>query len=143
MAGYYWYNCSNCHYRAERYRNIKKCPLCGGKLIRLEPEFACYHITTRDRLDSILEDGLVPNSKPNWFTAETPYVMLSLYPYWWLYGNAVLIEIKDPAIRREYFSDPEGLRWNKIIKPEYFNAVIECRPSTKFEKSKGRKQTNE
>ena len=61
----------------------------------MKKEFCCYHITTRDRLESILQDGLVPNSKPNWFKAETPYIMLSLYPYWWLYKDAVLIEIKD------------------------------------------------
>ena len=103
-----------------------------------EPEFACYHITTKDRLASILESGLIPNSKPNWFTSETPYIMLSLYPYWWLYKDAVLIEIKDPAIKQEYFDDPEGLRWGEIIKPEYFNAVIEYKLNVAFEKLRGR-----
>ena len=104
----------------------------------MSKEFACYHITTRDRLPSILENGLVPNSKPNWFTSETPYMMLSLYPYWWLYEDAVLIEIKDPNIKRKYFDDPEGLRWNKIIEPKYFNAVIEYKLNAEFEKSRGR-----
>ena len=101
-------------------------------------EFACYHVTTRQRLPDILKEGLRPNAKPSWFFAETPYVMLSLYPYWWLYQNreawglpavseddVVLIEIKDPAIRREYFDDPEGLRWPEVINPEHFNAVVE------------------
>lgn len=138
MPSYYWYKCNNCSYRAERYRNIKKCPECSGQLVRLEPEFACYHITIKDRLGSILENGLIPNSKPNWFTSKTPYIMLSLYPYWWLYKDAVLIEIKDPAIKREYFDDPEGLRWGEVIKPENFNAVIECKLNMAFEKSKGR-----
>ena len=138
MPSYYWYKGSNCSFRDERYRNIKKCPECGRELVRLEPEFACYHITTRDRLPSILENGLVPNSKPNWFTSKTPYIMLSLHPYWWLYNDAVLIEVKDPAIKREYFDDPEGLRWGEVIKPENFNAVIECRLNVVFEKSKGR-----
>ena len=138
MPSYYWYKCDSCHYRAERYRNIKKCPECGGQLIRLALEFVCYHVTTRDRLASILENGLIPNSKPNWFTAETPYVMLSLFPCWWLYKNAVLIEVKDPDIKREYFDDPEGLRWGRIIKPEHFNAVIDYNLNRDFENQQNR-----
>ena len=137
MPSYYWYKCSGCSYRAERYRNIKKCPECGGQLVRIKTEFACYHTTTKDRLKSILDNGLVPNSKPNWFTSETPYIMLSLSPYWWLHKDAVLIEIKDPAIKREYFTDPEGLRWGEIIKPEYFNAVIEYKLNVVLEKLRG------
>lgn len=140
MPQNYWYECDNCRCRAERYRNVKKCLECGGNLTRIATEFACYHITTKDRLESILTNGLVPNSKPNWFTAETPYVMLSLYPYWWLYEDAVLIEIKDPAIKREYFTDPEGLRWGRIIKPECFNAVIECKFNVLFEKLRWQRQ---
>ena len=101
-------------------------------------EFACYHITTKDRLASILRDGLIPDSKPNFFTSKTPYIMLSLYPYWWLNDDAVLIEIKDPTIKRSYFDDPEGLRWDRVIKPEYFNAVIECKLNADFEKLRGR-----
>ena len=104
----------------------------------MKKEFACYHVTTRDRLGSILGNGLVPNSEPNWFTRETPYVMLSLHPYWWLYGDSVLIEIKDPSIKREYFDDPEGLRWDKIIQPEHFNAVIDFTVNADFEASRGR-----
>lgn len=101
-------------------------------------EFCCYHVTTKDRLPDILENGLKPNSVPSWFTSETPYVMLSLYPYWSLYRNrkawgleevsedkVVLIEIKCPEIKREYFDDAEGLRWGDIIAPKYFNAVVE------------------
>ena len=66
--------------------------------------------------------------------------MLSLYPYWSLYknrkarglgeveeDNVVLIEIECPKIKRSYFDDPEGLRWPYIIKPKYFNAIIEFR----------------
>lgn len=90
-----------------------------------EQEFCCYHITTKDRLKSILKNGLIPNSKPSWFTRRTPYVMVSLYPYWGLYDNPVLIEISDPAIKREYFDDPEGLRWPYSIEPKYFRAVVE------------------
>lgn len=88
-------------------------------------EFCCYHVTTKDRLDNILKNGLVPNSKPNWFKSETPYIMLSLYPYWSLYnGELILIEIKDPAIKRKYFDDSEGLAWHHIVEPKYFNAII-------------------
>ncbi len=101
-------------------------------------EFCCYHITTKDRLPNILAEGLKPDSKPNWFTSETPYVMLSPYPYWWLYKDAVLIEIKDPAIKPEYFDDPEGLRWPYPIVTEYFNAVIEYNLNKEFEASRGR-----
>lgn len=89
-----------------------------------DSEFCCYHVTTEDRLESILSGGLIPNSEPSWFTSKTPYVMLSLYPYWSLYEKPVLIEVKDPAIKRKYFDDPEGLRWPSTISPEYFNAVI-------------------
>ena len=103
-------------------------------------EFCCYHITTKDRLPSILKDGLQPNSVPSWFTSKTPYIMLSLYPYWSLYKNrkawglkevaedtVVLIEIKCPRIKRGYFDDPEGLGWRYTIKPKYFNAIVEFR----------------
>lgn len=88
-------------------------------------EFCCYHITTKDRIKDILSYGLVPNSEPNWFSSRTPYIMLSLYPYWSLYDEPVLIEVKDPAIKREYFDDPEGLRWPSTINPRYFRAIIE------------------
>lgn len=98
----------------------------------------CYHITTKDRLSNILSNGLIPNSKPNWFTSETPYIMLSLHPYWWLYKDAVLIEIEDPAIKRSYFDDPEGLRWVHRILPKHFRAIVEYRLNTEFEKSVGR-----
>lgn len=91
----------------------------------MKREFCCYHVTTRDRLADILREGLAPNSKPNWFTHRTPYVMLSLYPYWSLHNNPILIEIKDPAIKQAYFDDPEGLRWPRTIEPRYFNAIIE------------------
>jgi len=114
-------------------------------------EFACYHVTTRDRLSSILRDGLVPNSEPSWFTSKTPYVMLSLYPYWWLYqnrkvwglpevkqGDIILVEIKDPAIKRKYFDDPEGLRWDRVIEPKYINAVVDFKLNADFEALKGR-----
>ncbi len=30
----YWYYCDRCEYRAYRYRNVKRCPHCGGNLIR-------------------------------------------------------------------------------------------------------------
>ncbi len=91
----------------------------------MKREFCCYHVTIKDRLPSILANGLVPNSTPSWFNSNTPYVMLSLYPYWSLHdGELILLEIKDPAIKRKYFDDPEGLRWPHIIKPEYFNAII-------------------
>jgi 5'-nucleotidase len=30
----YWYYCDRCDYRAYRYRNVRRCPRCGGNLIR-------------------------------------------------------------------------------------------------------------
>lgn len=94
--------------------------------MNIELEFCCYHVTLKDRLPSILQNGLQPNSKPSWFYNKTPYIMLSLYPYWSLYDkDCVLLEIKDPSIKRDYFDDPEGLRWDKVILPEHINAVVE------------------
>jgi len=117
----------------------------------MDKEFVCYHITTKDRLPSILKDGLKPNSKPNWFKLKTPYIMLSKYPYWWLYqnreawglkpvdgNNIILLEIKNPEIKPEYFVDPEGLRWGKNISLKYINAVIEFKVNADFEALKGR-----
>jgi rRNA maturation endonuclease Nob1 len=33
----YWYHCQCCEYRAYRYRNVKRCPDCGGELVREDP----------------------------------------------------------------------------------------------------------
>lgn len=95
-------------------------------------EFSCFHITTEDRLDNILKCGLNPNSPRNRSAKKAPHIMLSLYPYWSLYDNfkknacLILIEIRDPDIKREMFDgDPEGLAWEKVIQPQYFRAVIQ------------------
>lgn len=80
----------------------------------------CYHSTTKDRVSSIMENGLQPNSKPTWFVTVTPYVMLSLGPLPSLNGDdTVVLEVTDPRIKAEYFDDPEGLRWPYVIKPEF------------------------
>jgi rRNA maturation endonuclease Nob1 len=34
MPSHYWYYCTQCEYRAFRYRNVKRCPDCGGLLVR-------------------------------------------------------------------------------------------------------------
>lgn len=94
----------------------------------IDREFVCYHITKKDRLLAILKEGLKPNSDPSWFKGKTPYIMLSKYPYWHLYGKeeeVVLLEIKHPDILPEYFNDPEGLRWGETIDPKYINEVVE------------------
>ena len=85
----------------------------------------CYHTTTKDRLWSILCNGLLPNSKPNWFSSPTPYIMLSVRPCFHLIDpdDAVYLEVGDPAIKPEYFDDPEGLRWDKPIKPRYIKIM--------------------
>jgi rRNA maturation endonuclease Nob1 len=36
MPSHYWYYCTQCEYRAFRYRNVKRCPDCGGLLVREE-----------------------------------------------------------------------------------------------------------
>lgn len=94
-------------------------------------EFSCFHITTEDRLESILKYGLKPNSIANRSARKAPHIMLSLYPMWNLYKNykksksLILIEVRDPAIKREMFDgDPEGLAWERTIKPECFKAVV-------------------
>lgn len=94
--------------------------------VELDDEFVCFHITTKDRLASIIKEGLKPNAEPNWFESPTPYVMLSKYPYWALYdGDMILLEIKHPDILPEYFNDPEGLRWGEVIPPEYINRIVD------------------
>ena len=94
-------------------------------------KFKCYHVTTEDRLESILKNGLVPNAPRNRSARTAPIIMLSLYPMWGLFksfkkkAQPILIEICDPAIKRRMFDgDPEGLAWEKPIKPEYFTTVI-------------------
>jgi hypothetical protein len=94
-------------------------------------EFRCYHITTEDRLESILKYGLVPNSPRNRGRFKTPHIMLSLYPVWSLYNNfkkkqrLILIEIKHHDITKELFdNDPEGLAWEYTIEPMYISNII-------------------
>jgi hypothetical protein len=43
MPSYYWYHCDTCDYRAERYRNVRRCK-CGGNLIREEPQASSNRI---------------------------------------------------------------------------------------------------
>lgn len=94
-------------------------------------EFVCYHVTTEDRLESILKNGLKPDSVRNRSAKPAPYIMLSLYPYWGLFkrfkknAQPILIEIQDPAIKRRMFDgDPEGLAWEKTINPEHFKTIV-------------------
>lgn len=94
--------------------------------VELDDEFLCFHITTTDRVATIMKEGLKPNAEPNWFSSPTPYIMLSKYPYWELYDkDMVLLEIKHPDILPEFFDDREGLRWGEIIPPESINRIID------------------
>ena len=93
--------------------------------------FVCYHITTEDRLDRILEEGLQPNASRNRSAKPAPFIMLSLYPYWGLFkgfkknAQPILIEIQDPAIKRRMFDgDPEGLAYEHTIKPKCFKTIV-------------------
>jgi len=99
--------------------------------MNINQEFSCFHITTEDRLESILESGLKPNSPRNRGTRRNHYILLSLYPNWTLYKNfkknqkQVLIEIRHPEITRDMFlDDPEGLAWDKVIVPKFFRAIV-------------------
>jgi hypothetical protein len=96
----------------------------------------CYHITTEDRLPSILLKGLVPNSPANRSAKKAPFIMLSRYPAWGLFNNwkknkpNILIEINLPDTKhnldifKEFEDDPEGVEWNKRILPEYFTRIV-------------------
>lgn len=94
------------------------------KVLEQEPVTLCFHATTLDRVESIQEKGLLINSDPSYFTSPTPYVMLSEKPWWSLHGDdTAVFAIIDPAIKREYFDDPEGLRWPKSIKCHYLHLL--------------------
>ena len=49
MPKYYKFIC-NCGYAAMRYRNCKRCPNCGGDLVRIEPT------TPQDAINSALRE---------------------------------------------------------------------------------------
>jgi hypothetical protein len=91
----------------------------------------CYHVTTEDRLQSILLYGLKPNSISNRSARKAPHIMLSLYPMWNLYKNwkknkaNILLEIRHPKITLDMFvDDPEGLAFEDVILPKFILAVI-------------------
>jgi len=81
----------------------------------------CYHTTTLERLPSIIKHGLVPNSPPTWFKVSVPYVMLSKEPWLRLHSERmnIVLEVSDGTIKKDFFEDTEGLRWNRTIKPKY------------------------
>ncbi|HUW30690.1 MAG TPA: hypothetical protein VM223_03695 [Planctomycetota bacterium] len=37
MPSWYWFHCSSCDWRQQRYRNLKRCPVCGADAVREEP----------------------------------------------------------------------------------------------------------
>lgn len=86
----------------------------------------CYHTTIVERIPSIWKNGLVPGSDSLWWKEPVQYVMLSPNPWWDLNGEmSVVLEVSDPAIKPEYFEDPEGLRWWKVIEPKYLRIISE------------------
>jgi len=92
---------------------------------RSHETFVCYHTTAQDRDSSILTKGLRPNSRPMWFSNPTPYVMLSVKPRWDLNGKeSVVLGVRDPRIRVEYFDDPEGLRWPHHIDSAFLKRTL-------------------
>ncbi|KKN09870.1 hypothetical protein LCGC14_1042410 [marine sediment metagenome] len=84
-----------------------------------------YHTTTFDRVESILEKGLLPNSRPTWFDIPSPYVMLSILPWRDLNGQqSVVLEVDldvsvpvGKQIKNELRDSSEGLRWPYPILP--------------------------
>lgn len=85
----------------------------------------CYHSTIKDRVESIMKNGLLPNSKPIWFKSKTPYIMLSLEPCPMMNGNdTIVLVISDPMIKLDYFDNPEGLRWPYKIKPKFIRKQL-------------------
>jgi hypothetical protein len=52
--------------------------------------------------------------------------MLSEQPWLDLNGaETIVLEVTDPRVRREYFTDPEGLRWPYPIVPEYLTEKVD------------------
>jgi len=60
VPSHYRYECYNCGYEAERYRNVKKCPQCGEALERVGELRICYHGTNRETADIIKQRGFKP-----------------------------------------------------------------------------------
>ena len=88
--------------------------------------FICYHTTTKDRVESILKNGLVPGSQPNWFEGDpVPYIMLSLTPIFDLHtAENYIFEVIDPKIKKQHFENDEGLRWPHVISPGHLRAFF-------------------
>lgn len=50
-----------------------------------------FHTTTKDRLYSILSNGLKINSEPTWQSAPEPWIYLSTVP--WTVSNGIILEV--------------------------------------------------
>lgn len=95
-----------------------------------------YHVTTEDRLESILQNGLQPNSQSNRSARPAPFIMLSRTPVWGLFKNwkktkpNILIEINLPNTKhnldifKEFENDPEGIEYEYNIPPSCFLRVV-------------------
>ena len=60
----YRVRCLICGYDEVRYRNIKKCPVCGSLLERVSAKCICFHGTDGKAAKSILGGGFKPDT---WF----------------------------------------------------------------------------
>ena len=63
MGAYYLYQCPNCGWERERYRNLKRCPDCRADVRRID-SVTWYHGTDKGKAESILLVGFRPDS---WF----------------------------------------------------------------------------
>ncbi|HEX21420.1 MAG TPA: hypothetical protein ENH19_02055 [Actinobacteria bacterium] len=78
-----------------------------------------YHTTTKQKLNSIKQKGLLPNSSPTWFNSPTPYIMLSPRPWPDLNGeDSVILEVEINPSNLPKKMDKEGLRWPYPISSE-------------------------
>lgn len=76
-----------------------------------------YHVTTKDRLESILKEGLRINSKPTWYSRPYPFICLGTVPFidfltdeYGVSPNAVLLEVD----MKGFIEDEEERRaWNE------------------------------
>jgi hypothetical protein len=65
-----------------------------------DESFIWYHTTHKDRLERVLEEGLIRNSEPVWQSGPEPWIYLSTVP--WEYEGGVILEIDLSRFKFEY-----------------------------------------
>lgn len=67
MPSYYMYQCNDCGWRGERYRNIKTCSTCGAPITRIPKFQCCYHGTDLLAAKQIEKEGFKAGT---WFAVH-------------------------------------------------------------------------